>query len=173
MTNMRPICLGPLVLALLLALGSSTAAQIDLGIDGIDQDCADFFELNAAQAYFATDGGSATRNVDNLDPSGDGRACEAADQAIEDTGDGNGTITLDPDADGLIDEEELQLGTDPADADSDNDRLSDGFEAREFGTNPLAADTDEDGLGDGDELEVYRTDPLQVDTDGDGADDAT
>ena len=74
MMNTHPIRLGTLALALLLALGSSTAAQIDLGIDGIDQDCADFFELNAAQAYFATDGGSATRNVDNLDPSGDGRA---------------------------------------------------------------------------------------------------
>jgi Cu/Zn superoxide dismutase len=160
-----------LVLALPLALGSAAVAQLDLGNDGVDQDCADFFELNAAQAYFNTDGGSAERNVDNLDPTGEGRACEAPDQQIEDPGDG--TVTLDSDADGLIDEEELQLGTDPADADSDNDRLSDGFEVREFGTNPLAADSDEDGLGDGDELEVYRTDPLRVDTDGDGVDDAT
>ncbi len=168
--------LGALFAALALVLplvpAGPAAAQIDLGNDGVDRDCADFFELNAAQAYFETDGGGAERNVDNLDPTGDGRACEGADQAIEDTGDG-GTVTLDADSDGLSDEEELELGTDPSDSDSDNDRLSDGFEAREFGTNPLAADSDEDGLGDGDELETYRTDPLRADSDGDGVDDAT
>ncbi len=84
-----------------------------------------------------------------------------------------GGITLDADKDGLTDEEELEIGTDPNDSDSDNDRLSDGFEVREFGTNPLAADSDEDGLGDGDELEVFKTDALDADTDGDGYDDAT
>jgi len=82
-------------------------------------------------------------------------------------------VTLDADADGLIDEEELELGTDPNSPDTDGDRLSDGFEVREFGTDPLRADSDEDGLGDGDELEVYRTDPLAADTDDDGYDDAT
>ncbi len=85
----------------------------------------------------------------------------------------DGTVTIDADGDGLADEEELAIGTDPNNADSDTDRLSDGFEVREFGTNPLADDSDEDGLGDGDELEVYGTDPLAVDTDGDGVDDAT
>jgi Cu/Zn superoxide dismutase len=160
-----------LALILPLTLPNPATAQVDLGNDGVDRDCADFAELNAAQAYFDTDGGSAGRNVDQLDPTGDGRACEAADQAAEDTGDG--TVTVDADSDGLTDEEELARGTDPSDADSDNDRLSDGFEAREFGTNPLAADSDEDGLGDGDELEVYQTDPLRVDTDGDGVDDTT
>lgn len=84
-----------------------------------------------------------------------------------------GQITVDADADGLMDEQELQLGTDPNRSDTDIDRLSDGFEVREFGTDPLRADSDEDGLGDGDELEVFRTDPLTADTDGDGFDDAT
>ena len=82
-------------------------------------------------------------------------------------------ITLDADGDGLMDEQELQIGTDPAKPDTDVDRLSDGFEVRELGTDPLRADSDEDGLGDGDELEVYKTDALAADTDGDGADDAT
>jgi len=84
---------------------------------------------------------------------------------------GNGAT--DTDGDGLSDAQEQQLGTDPRDVDSDNDRLSDGFEAREFGTDPLRADSDEDGLGDGDELEVYQTDALAADTDEDGVDDAT
>ena len=82
-------------------------------------------------------------------------------------------VTLDADADGLMDEQELQIGTDPTKPDTDVDRLGDGFEVRELGTDPLRADSDEDGLGDGDELEVFKTDPLRVDTDGDGIDDAT
>ncbi len=163
--NIRRVLIS-LAAALLLAsaLTSAAAAQVDLGNDGIDKDCADFVELNAAQGYFVTDGGSAARNVDNLDPTGDGLACEAADQAIEDTGDGEGTITLDADNDGLMDEEELQMGTDPNDPDSDDDRLSDGFEVREFGTDPLKWDTDGDGYGDGDELEVFKTDALDPDS---------
>ncbi len=51
----------------------------DLGNDGVDYDCADFAELNAAQAYFVTDGGSAARNVDNLDANRNGLACEPGD----------------------------------------------------------------------------------------------
>ncbi len=79
----------------------------------------------------------------------------------------------DPDADGLTTDQEVELGTDPTKSDTDVDRLSDGFEVREFGTDPLRADSDEDGLGDGDELEVYKTDPLATDSDGDGVDDPT
>ena len=66
-----------------LALGLPAGAQADLGNDGEDMDCGDFAELNAAQAYFVTDGGAAGRNVDNLDADGDGNACEASDQAAE------------------------------------------------------------------------------------------
>ena len=68
-----------LVLALVpvLALAGRGAAQADLGNDGVDLDCADFPELNAAQGYFEGDGGAPGRNVDNLDPTGDGLACRA------------------------------------------------------------------------------------------------
>jgi hypothetical protein len=51
--------------------------------------------------------------------------------------------------------------------DSDNDGLTDDQEAL-LGTNPLKADTDADGLSDSDEVNVYKTNPLKTDTDGDG-----
>ena len=75
-------------LVLLLGLTMSAGAQADLGNDGVDMDCADFPEQNAAQGYFESDGGSADRNVDRLDADGDGIACEANDQLAEDTSDG-------------------------------------------------------------------------------------
>ncbi|MFQ5557374.1 MAG: hypothetical protein ACE5GB_07695 [Acidimicrobiales bacterium] len=43
--------------------------------------------------------------------------------------------------------DELQIGTDPLDADTDDDGLSDGHELQ-IGTDPLDADTDDDGIPD-------------------------
>lgn len=65
--------------ALLLAAGSASAQDIDLGKDGIDMNCEDFPERNAAEGYFAHDGGSAERNADGLDTDGDGIPCNEAD----------------------------------------------------------------------------------------------
>ena len=81
----------------------------------------------------------------------------------------------DRDEDGLPDDIEELIGTDPDEADTDGDGLSDGAEigggdpfAREDAeTDPLDADTDDDGIGDGAELET-GTDPLVCDTDKDG-----
>jgi hypothetical protein len=75
-----------------------------------------------------------------------------------------------PDADGdvLGDEEEILLGTDPGNPDSDGDGVLDGFEVKIHGTDPLNPDSDGDGLTDGDELDVHGTDPTNADTDGDG-----
>jgi Tol biopolymer transport system component len=72
----------------------------------------------------------------------------------------------DADGDGLINSEELALGTDPFLADTDGDGLADGDEVRTYLTDPLVPDTDEDGLSDGEELQ-YTTDPLNPDTDAD------
>ena len=78
----------------------------------------------------------------------------------------NGT---DSDGDGLTDGDEVNtIGTDPLVIDTDGDGLNDGDEVNTEGTNPLLADTDEDGLTDGDEVNTIGTDPLVVDTDGDG-----
>lgn len=55
-------------------------------------------------------------------------------------------------------------------ADGDFDGLTDEEEKR-LGTNPQRADTDGDGLADGDEINIYHSDPLLYDTDGDGYND--
>ena len=100
----------------------------------------------------------------------------------------------DADDDGLLDDEEVDLGTDPANPDTDGDGLLDGFEVA-HGLDPLAAgdggldpdndgldglaeqaartdpkdtDTDDDGLSDGDEVLIHATDPTAADTDRDG-----
>jgi thiol-disulfide isomerase/thioredoxin len=59
----------------------------------------------------------------------------------------------DLDGDGLSWAEERDLGTDPGEADSDGDGLSDGDEVNEWGTDPLAADSDGDGYDDGTEVD--------------------
>jgi subtilisin family serine protease len=67
---------------------------------------------------------------------------------------------IDSDGDGLSNVEEIQLGTDALDADTDDDGLSDFNEDRTHGTDPLDSDTDADGLNDFDEVVTYDTDPL-------------
>lgn len=58
----------------------------------------------------------------------------------------------DTDLDGLSNEEEKKLGTNPEDADTDHDGLLDGDEVKIFHTDPLKADTDGDGFKDGVEI---------------------
>lgn len=61
-------------------------------------------------------------------------------------------LVLDSDGDGLTDEQETKLGTDPKNPDTDGDGLFDGEEVNSYHTNPLNADTDADGYRDGDEV---------------------
>ena len=61
---------------------------------------------------------------------------------------------VDSDGDGLTDEEERALGTDPLNPDTDNDGLFDREEVRVYGTDPLNPDTDGDGYLDGDEVKA-------------------
>lgn len=88
------------------------------------------------------------------------------DTAVLDTG----TVYVPPvdtDGDGLTDDEEAVLGTDPTSTDSDSDGLDDKQE-NDDGSDPLDSDSDDDGLSDGDEVSTYATDPNNEDSDGDG-----
>ena len=78
---------------------------------------------------------------------------------------------IDSDGDGLLDDDEVRIGTDPYDPDTDKDGLSDGEEVHQYKTDPLIADTDWDGLKDGAEVLTYSTDPLNRDTDNGGVTD--
>jgi hypothetical protein len=98
----------------------------------------------------------------------------------------------DSDGDGLTDDVEPVIGTDPGNPDTDGDGTGDGQEDADgdgltnleevtgsendgFGnepTDPTDADTDDDGLTDGQEVDLTGTDPNVADTDGDGTSDA-
>ena len=69
--------------------------------------------------------------------------------------------------------DEQAAGTDPRQADTDGDGLTDGDEVRVYGTDPTRADTDADGLTDGEEVRQHGTDPLDPDSDGDGVRDGS
>jgi len=68
-------------------------------------------------------------------------------------------IAEDKDGDGLTNTEELGYGTDPNDADTDNDGLNDGLEINVYGTDVFDQDSDGDGWLDG--IEAFNgSDPM-------------
>ena len=80
-------------------------------------------------------------------------------------------VQIDSDGDGLFDDAEAALGSDPQDTDSDQDGLSDGDEVHIYGSSPTSSDTDDDMLPDYNEVMQHGTDPANPDTDGDGLSD--
>jgi len=78
----------------------------------------------------------------------------------------------DSDGDGLTDGEEIGIGTDPSDWDTDDDGRNDWHEMTGGGpipTDPFDPDTDDDGLLDSAEVfGANPTNPVNADTDGDG-----
>lgn len=87
------------------------------------------------------------------------------------------TIENDRDQDWLSDKDELRLGTNPDDNDTDGDGLFDGLESKDgleietIGSDPLDTDSDDDGIADGDEVNNHGTSPINPDSDGDGFED--
>lgn len=75
-----------------------------------------------------------------------------SDLAATATTTGQAVQAVDADDDGLPDEEEARVGTNPNSPDSDNDGLFDREEVKVYGTDPLKADTDGDGFNDGQEV---------------------
>ncbi len=79
------------------------------------------------------------------------------------------------DNDGILDREELIIGTDPFSEDTDNDGLNDYNEIYTYFTDPLNPDSDFDGLNDNEEIgeysDGYVTNPLDLDSDDDKLDD--
>jgi hypothetical protein len=97
-----------------------------------------------------------------LDPSQGGFPVQqdiAIAQFTHTAGSGAGNFNNDSDGDGLLDSQEVTLGTNPNDADTDGDGAADGAEV---GPDPNApVDTDGDGI-------INALDSSIVDTDGDG-----
>ena len=123
--------------------------------------------------------GDGVGNFRDLDADGDGRA-DSLEGPFDDDGDSipnwldaddQDGPAADPDGDGLLNEDEWDHNSSPADPDTDGDTLSDGAEVHDHGTSPAAPDTDEDGVEDGDEVVTLGTDPTAPDTDGDGLSD--
>ncbi len=82
-------------------------------------------------------------------------------------GNRSGSRGPDGDRDGLSDEAERVIGTDPAAFDTDGDGVPDAFEIFGTGTNPRVADSDRDGMSDGAELDLDDA-RIYADDDGDG-----
>jgi hypothetical protein len=68
--------------------------------------------------------------------------------------------STDLDGDNYPDAQELEVGLDPANIDTDGDGVADGDELNIYGTDPLTWDSDGDGQSDGAELYDSHTDPL-------------
>ncbi len=119
------------------------------------------------------DGAAVADDCDDTDATTYAGAPELPDEVDNDCN-GLADDGIDTDEDGLYDyDERATWGTDPYDADTDGDGLSDGDEAA-LGTSPLLADTDGGGASDGAEVLADDTDPFDpaddilLDTDGDG-----
>ncbi len=119
-----------------------------------------------------------------FDPEGDNPANNYVEKNFfvdaDSDGDGVGdSIDVDDDNDGLRDEEEGSIGTNPLRNDTDSDGIGDASDAFPLDPNEQV-DSDGDGIGDGADLDddndglpdtaerEIDTDPLNPDTDGDG-----
>ncbi|MFN3195041.1 MAG: OmpA family protein [Chlorobiota bacterium] len=76
----------------------------------------------------------------------------------------------DHDSDGLTNEQEAALGTNPYKSDTDGDGIADNLEINLYNSDPKLADSDGDGMTDGEEI-ANSSNPNKSDSDGDGISD--
>lgn len=91
-----------------------------------------------------------TRPLEEIRASGQGTSTVRTSPEVEQVGSGP---LDDPDKDGLSNQDEQTIGTNPRVPDSDRDGLSDGDEVKKYKTNPLNPDSDNDGFYDAQEIE--------------------
>jgi hypothetical protein len=143
-------------------IGDNTDTDIDG--DGLDNDTE--LGLGTDPYMFDTDGDSVGDGDDN---------CKLGANEVQADADGDGSgdaCDNDTDGDGLNNDQELLLGTDPLKTDTDGDGLSDKIEV-DGGLNPLSTDTDGDTHSDKDDkfpLDSEDWDDSDVDGVGDNAD---
>ncbi len=125
---------------------------LEVYYDAVDDDCDPSNDHDRDG-----DGFDADVDCNDNDSARNPAATDIPDDGIDqdcDGADATGAVPpIDTDGDGLTDELEFELGTDPNDEDTDNDGLSDGEEHHATGTDPLDPDTDDDGIADGYEVE--------------------
>lgn len=123
--------------------------------------------------------GEMPKDLSTVDTDGDGildfgekpDTCYKQAEDLDGYEDEDGCPDLDNDSDGLSDEEEAKLGTDPNKKDTDGDGLLDSQETQ-YGTDPKKSDTDGDGIQDGkDKCPTVAVTDRDQDTNGDGCTD--
>jgi hypothetical protein len=148
------------LLVVLIGLWLVRSNQSTLPTDTDQPSITTQIEQNVPDTADADSGDAMEQDLDE-----NGEAMEedlTAEETVEDQINSLAPIEpVDTDGDGLTDEEEQALGTNPASPDTDNDGLNDAEEVRVWNTSPTNADTDGDTFSDGAEVESGY-DPNQV-----------
>jgi hypothetical protein len=169
--------------------GPSDPLDADTDDDGLDDGAED---LDRDGNFEPGNPGDQNRETDptvaDTDGGGenDGSERQNGRNPVDFPDDDNGNLQNDNDGDGLTNEQEGVIGTDPENPDTDADGVRDGVEVNGVNdTDPLDPDSDDDGLCDGGGAgggqcapgedvngngitEVTETSPTNPDTDGDG-----
>ncbi|MFQ5975839.1 MAG: hypothetical protein ACE5J5_05965 [Candidatus Hydrothermarchaeales archaeon] len=154
--------------------GLSDKQELELGTDPNNPD-TDGDGINDNEDEYPGDADN-----DGINDKDDRFPLDFDNDGLPDINDPNPTAK-DDDNDGLLDKQELELGTDPNNPDTDGDGINDNEDEYPLDfdndgllgsedPNPKSRDVDIDGLSDKQELEL-GTDPNNPDTDGDGIND--